>query len=421
MDDHHALTHLATILAAAFIGGAFFRQLKQPVLVGYIIVGLLLGPSFLGIVKGQEEIALLAEMGILLLLFIVGMEIDLKAFKSVSKISLITCGAQISIGLATMLILGLAFGWPLNRCILLGFAISLSSTAVALKILEEMGLRSSKIGQSSVGILVAQDLAFIPMVLIIGALNTGEGLNYNGLIRLGGAILFMVGVMFLLTKKPGIFKQIWSKFSALKAEAMKGQVALTGLAFCFSAAAIAGVLGLSAAYGAFLAGIILGHTINRKELEAQTKPIFDVTIMVFFLSIGLLIDLKFLWANIGVTLALLFITMLLKTVVNFYVLRWQGMKKEEAYVTGAVLAQVGEFSFILAAIGLGAGTIQEDGYKYVVAVISLSLLATPLWLHLVDNRQLLKHLNVVKAVQKRSAKKKRKPAEKSSAPTVNKT
>lgn len=413
MDDHHALTHLATILAAAFVGGAVFRKLKQPVLVGYIIVGLLLGPSFLGVVQGREEISLLAELGILLLLFIVGMEIDLKSFKSVSKISLITCGAQVGIGLIAMSVLGLLFHWPINQCILLGFSVSLSSTAVALKILEDMGLRESKIGQSSVGILVAQDLAFIPMVLIIGALSTDEGFNYGGLIRLGGAILLLVGLIYLLNQKPRIFQKIWNKFETLKNEAMRGQTAITGLAFCFCAAAIAGAFGFSAAYGAFLAGIALGQTINHKELEEHTKPIFDVTIMVFFLSIGLLIDLKFLWENIGAALSLLFITMLLKTVVNYYVLRWQGMEKEEAYVTGAVLAQIGEFSFILAAMGLASSTIDADGYRYVVAIISLSLLATPLWLYLVEKRGLLKHLNVISAVKKRRGKKKKtgeKPA-----------
>ncbi len=408
MDHHDALTHLATVLAAAFLGGALFRKLKQPVLVGYIIVGLILSPSVLGVVHGREEVALLAELGILLLLFIVGMEIDLKSFKSVSKISIVTCSAQILIGLVAMGALGVLLGWPMNRSILLGFAVALSSTAVALKILEDMGLRSTEIGESSVGILVAQDLAFIPMVLIIGALNTGEGFNYWGLARLGCAILFMVGLMVLLTKKPKIFNKLWKKFEAIKADAMKGQVAITGLAFCFSAAAIAGIFGISAAYGAFIAGIILGHTMNREVLEEQTKPIFDVTIMVFFLSIGLLIDLKFLWENIGSALALLFITMLLKTVINILVLRWQGMEEEEAYVTGAVLAQVGEFSFILAAIGLSAGTIQEDGYRYVVAIISLSLLATPLWLHMVEKRELLTHLNIAKTIKKRRKRKKKK-------------
>jgi CPA2 family monovalent cation:H+ antiporter-2 len=350
----------------------------------------------LGIVQGREEVSLLAELGILLLLFVVGMEIDLKAFRAVSKISIITCGAQIGIGLIAMLILGLIFNWPLNMSILLGFAISLSSTAVALKILEDMGLRTTKIGQSSVGILVAQDLAFIPMVLIIGALSSSAAeFNYDGLIRLGLAILALIGLMFLLTKKPKIFQKIWDKFESFKADTMKGQVAITALAFCFSAAAIAGLLGISAAYGAFLAGIALGHTINKHELEEHTKPIFDVTIMVFFLSIGLLIDLEFLWNNLWAALSLLFMTMLLKTVLNYYVLRWQGIERDEAYITGAALAQVGEFSFILAAIGLSAGTIGDDGYKYVVAIISLSLLATPLWLYLVKKRDMVIDVNII--------------------------
>ena len=407
MEDHHTLTQLATILAAAFIGGAVFRKLKQPVLVGYIIVGLILGPSVLGVIEGEEQISLLAELGILLLLFIVGMEIDLKSFKSVSKISLTTCGVQITIGLAAMFALGFVFDWPFNRCILLGFAVSLSSTAVALKILEDMGLRKTKIGQSSVGILVAQDLAFIPMVLIIGALNTGEGFNYTGLIQLSIAVVVLIGLMILLTKRPKIFDLFWSKFERLKTDAMTGQITITALAFCFASAAVAGAMGISAAYGAFLAGLALGSMSNHKKLEEHAKPIFDLTIMVFFLSIGLLIDLRFLWENAIAVVTLLFITMLLKTIVNFTVLRWQGMTNNEAFVTGAALAQVGEFSFILAAIGLSAGTIMPEGYKYVVAIISLSLLATPLWLYIVDKRQILKHLNIKKAVKKTRSRQKK--------------
>jgi CPA2 family monovalent cation:H+ antiporter-2 len=405
MDDLHALTQISIILGAAFIGGAIFRKLHQPALVGYIIVGLLLGSSVFGVVDEQEQVSLLAELGILLLLFIVGMEIDLTAFRAVSKIAIITCGVQIGVGLLAMLVLGLVFDWPINRSILLGFAIAISSTAVALKILGEMGLLYTKIGQSSVGILVAQDLAFIPMVLIVGALNSAEGVfNYGGLIRLAFAILFLGGLIYLLASKPKIFQKLWNFFQNFKADMMTGQVAITALAICFSAAAVAGVLGLSAAYGAFLAGIALGHTVSKSQLQEQTRPIFDVTIMVFFLSIGLLIDVQFIWNNLGATLSLLFITMLLKTVVNVLVLRWQGMEKEEAYITGAALGQVGEFSFILAAIGLSTGAIQDEGYKYVVAIISLSLLTTPLWLFLVkEKRGLIKHLRRAKVKKDKDA------------------
>ncbi len=394
MDEHRTLTQLAIILAAAFVGGALFQRLKQPVLVGYIIVGILLGPSVLGIVEGRGEIALLAELGILLLLFIAGMELNLNNFKAVAKISIITCTAQIIIGLVTMLTLGFLLDWPVNRSILLGFAIALSSTAVALKILDDTGLRLTRVGENSLGILIAQDIAVIPMILIIGALSTTGGFDYSGLIKMAIALSIMIGIVFLFTTKPKIFSNLWEKFEKLHDKAMEGQPAVTGLAICFTAAAIAGFFDLSAAYGAFLAGLMIGNTLSHEKLVAHTKPIFDVMIMVFFLSIGLLIDLQFLYEHLLTTVLLLFITMLLKTIVNIVVLRWQGMEKNEAYVTGATLAQVGEFSFILAAMGLAAGTIQDDGYKYVVAIISLSLLVTPLWLYIVKHYGILKNIKL---------------------------
>lgn len=392
MDHHHALTQLAIMLAAAFIGGAIFQKLKQPALVGYIIVGVVLGPSVLGIVTEQDNISFMAELGILLLLFIAAMELDLHNFKKVAKISIITCAVQIIVGLAVMLAVGHFLDWPLNRAILLGFAVSLSSTAVALKILDDTGLTKTRIGEKSIGVLISQDIAVIPMILIIGALSTSQGFNYMGLVKLGIAMVLMVLIIYFFTKRPAIFSKVWNVFEKLHDSTMRGQTAVTGLALCFTAAAIAGVFGLSAAYGAFLAGLVVGNTVNHKKLEAHTKPIFDVMIMVFFLSIGLLIDLNFLKEHFLTVALLLFVTMLIKTIINISVLRWQGMEKNEAYVTGAVLGQVGEFSFILAAMGLAAGTIQDDGYKYVVAIISLSLLATPIWLFAVKKFKTLQKL-----------------------------
>jgi CPA2 family monovalent cation:H+ antiporter-2 len=386
---HHALTQIALVLAAAFAGGAIFHHMKQPALVGYIIVGIILGPSVLGLVENQTNIAVMAELGILLLLFIAGMELDLNRFKSVSRIAIMTCAAQITLGLATMFMMGHFFDWSLNMCILMGFAVSLSSTAVALKILEDMHMRSSRIGQVCVGVLIAQDIAVIPMILIVGALQSGEEVNYTGIMRLVLAVIVMGGLMYLLLKKPKFFERVWSFFERYKSKAMRGQEAITALAFCFTASALAGLFGLSAAYGAFLAGIALGHTMNRKELEQKAQPIFEVMIMVFFLSIGLLIDLTFLSEHLWKTLSILFITMLLKTVVNYAILRWAGMDRNESLVSGTVLSQVGEFSFILAAMGVAASTIDADGYKYVVAIISLSLLVSPLWLYLVNRFHLI--------------------------------
>lgn len=398
MDHHHALTQLAFILAAAFIGGAVLKKLKQPALVGYIIVGVILGPSVFGVVEEQQNISFMAELGILLLLFLAAMELDLHNFKAVARVSVGTCLVQIAIGLASMFAFGFFMGWPVNLCILLGFAVSLSSTAVALKILDDGGLRTTRIGDKSIGILVSQDIAVIPMILIIGALSTAEGFHYMGLVKLAVALLAMIGIIALFTKKPKAFSVIWEKFEKLHDFTMQGQTAVTGLALCFVSAALAGLFGLSAAYGAFLAGLVIGNTFNHKMLEAHTKPIFEVMIMIFFLSIGLLIDLDFLKQNFVTILSLLFITTLLKTIVNIATLRLLGVEKNEAFVVGAVLGQVGEFGFILAAMGLATDTINDEGYKFVLSIISLSLLVTPLWLYLVKrykilDKMILKHRN----------------------------
>jgi len=280
MDHHHALTQLAIILAAAFIGGAIFKKLKQPALVGYIIVGIILGSSVSGVVHEQENVSFMAELGILLLLFLAAMELDLHNFKAVAKISITTCAVQIAVALIAMFAFGFFFDWSVNRCILMGFVVSLSSTAVALKILDDSGLRATRIGEKSIGILISQDIAVIPMILFIGATSTSEGFNYMGIIKLVIALLLMGLIIFLFTKKPKFFSPIWRKFEKLHDFTMQGQTAVTGLAICFTAAAIAGLLGLSAAYGAFLAGLVIGNTFSHKKLEAHTKPIFEVMIMI---------------------------------------------------------------------------------------------------------------------------------------------
>lgn len=401
MENVHSLTHLAIILAAAFIGGALFRRLNQPVLVGYIIVGILLGPSMAGLVERREDVSLLAELGILLLLFIAGMELDLKSFRSVTKLAVGTCALQTALGVGTMAVLGLILDWPAERAILLGFAVTLSSTAVALKILEDMNLQSTRTGQACLGVLIAQDLAVIPMILIIGAMNGEGGIDLSGVIRLIGGVAVMGLVIYLLSIKPEFLRSVWEQFEKLKKSAMTDQAAITGLAFCFAAAALSGTLGLSAAYGAFLAGLVIGHTMSRTELHEHTKPIFDVLIMVFFLSVGLLIDLQFLREHWETSIAILFLTMLLKTFANYFILKALGMEKEEALVAGAVLGQVGEFSFILAAMGLEGNAVTGDAYKYIVAVISLSLLLSPLWLYVMNRFHWINKINMPPLVWRR--------------------
>jgi CPA2 family monovalent cation:H+ antiporter-2 len=156
--------------------------------------------------------------------------------------------------------------------------------------------------------------------------------------------------------------------------------ALGGLALCLAAAVVSSLLGLSAAYGAFIAGLVLGNSAERRRMIEVTRPIEAILMMMFFLSVGLLLDLGFIWRNLGIVLVLVLTVTLAKTALNITILRLQGEPWERAFLAGTVMGQIGEFSFVLAAAALGRGLISADAGRLVVAVIALSLALSPLWL-----------------------------------------
>ena len=391
MEDHAAaLTQIAIVLAAAFAGGALVRRLNQPVLVGYILVGCLLGPSFLGVVNDQHQISLLAELGILLLLFVVGMELDVRRFAEVYKIAITTTVLQIGAGLGLMALLGHLFDWPMSRILVFGFVLSLSSTAVGIRLLDDMGELKKPTGNTALGILIAQDLALIPMLLIVGSMQSGGGMDMAGLAKLAFAVIFMAVLIVAMTRHGLTLEKILPRWLLHPVFKNKEQQMLVALAFCFSIAAFCGSVGLSASYGAFLAGLLIGSTSESHDYEKQIKPLFDLLIMVFFFSVGLLLDVPFIIENFIVIAALLLAVMIMKTVFNVLVLSLLGLSRRHAFIIGASLGQIGEFSFVLAAMGLAAGAIMEDGYKFAVAVIALSLIMTPLWMVLLQRMHLVR-------------------------------
>lgn len=371
---HTDLTGIAIVVVAALLCGLGMERFKQPAILGYMLAGVLLGPSALGLVHDEGQIGVLAEMGVLMLLFVIGMELSLRVFKRIWRLAAAAAALQIAAALGVFWLLSFVFAWPAPMAVLMGFVVAMSSTAVAIKILQDAGELKTRGGRIAVGVLIAQDMAVVPMMLTIGVMGRG-GFDWTSAISLTGAVALLGGLVWFLSGRrrivlpmPAIFTQKREELGAV------GAVAL-----CFAAAAVSGLLGLSAAYGAFVAGLVVGNSNLKEQIFHDVKPIQTILMMVFFLSIGLLIDLTYIWDNLGTVLTILFMVTVFKTVLNIGIIRVLGQPWPVAVVSGIVLAQIGEFSFLLAGVGVGSGVIPPETSRLVVAVTVLSLLMSPLW------------------------------------------
>ena len=275
--------------------------------------------------------------------------------------------------------IGHFYDWTIQKVTVFAFATALSSTAVSIKILEETDDLKTPVGRTTVSVLVAQDLAVIPMLLIIGAFgSTGvstESASLSIAIKLAVSIGLLVLVSWFLAKRDRVVLPL-SHWIVSRAEI----IPLAAMAFCFTWATLSGAIGLSTAYGAFLAGLVVGNSNVRVALHKAAEPIQTLLLMVFFLSVGLLIDINFIIDKWETVLIILGVVTLLKTTVNVAILHFLGEPWDRAFHSGVAMGQLGEFSFILVAAGLASNAISDEGYRMMIAVIALSLLISPMWL-----------------------------------------
>jgi len=370
---HPELTAAALVALAALVCGVIMARLRQPAIVGYILAGVVLGPSGLELVANREAVSTLAEFGVLMLLFVVGIELDLGRFIRGWKVAVFVTLVQIAGSVGTALALRPLLGWSFGMALVLGFAVAVSSTAVVIKILESSGDHDSATGRTTIGILIAQDMAVVPMMLVLG------GMGRHGIAPLDAAkVVFSVAFLAAL---------FWLLVNRRLRLPITGKLArnvelgpLTALAWCFGAAALSGLMDLSPAYGAFLAGVVIGNSSQRETILKSVEPVQNVLLMVFFLSIGLLLDFAFIWKNLGSVLLLLLMVTLFKTALNVAALRLLRQDWSSAVLAGAALAQIGEFSFLLAEVGKASKLITAAETRLVVAVAVLSLALSPFWL-----------------------------------------
>lgn len=370
-----ALCILLAVMLALAVG---LRRIHQPHVVAYILAGVVLGPSGLGMIGDLDAMGRLGGIGVILLLFFVGLEIDLPDLIKGWRIAVFGTIFQIAVSVGVIWLLGTFLDWSFGRVVLLGFVISLSSTAVVMGLLAESGLTKTSLGNNVIGILVVQDLALIPMLMVLGLLgDSGEGSN---LLRsatqvIGGLVL--LGVVVWVVRR-GRAVRIASDATRQDEELQ----VLSALLLCFGLAAITGLIGLSSALGAMLAGLLISTSSENQWVAGTLRPFRVVFVGAFFVSIGMMIDLTFLSENWRIVSLLVIAVFATNTFINAIVLRMLGLGWRESLHAGTVLSQIGELSFVLAAVGLNTAIIAEYSYQMTVCTIALTLTLSPAWIML---------------------------------------
>ena len=373
-----ALLAIAIMTLVAVTTGLFMVWLKQPPMVGYILAGVVLGPTVIGFIPRVDGIPLLAEFGVLFLLFLVGMEISLRAFLVDIRPAALTVILQLTAAFFAIALFGAWLGWPIEQIVLLTFVVTMSSTAVTLKILHDLDELRSQLGRIVVAVMIAQDIAIVPMLIVVNALGSGEGLDLSTLWTVVLAIGLLAAFIGLVGPR-GKFQFPWQDQILGRVEL----VTLTAIAVCCTSAVITGLSGLTPAYGAFLAGLIIGKSTMRSEAIHAMRPIEGALMVIFFVAMGLLLDVGFIGENVLLVATWVFLVLVLKSLVNIMILKFVGLKWTDAYQAGLIMGQIGEFSFVLAAAGLANKVLDPTGYKLAISVIVLSLLFSPLWVALV--------------------------------------
>jgi CPA2 family monovalent cation:H+ antiporter-2 len=319
----------------------------------------------------------LGEIGLILLLFFMGREMS--SFRSIGNWKLVLFGTllQVFFTVLATTALGTFLGWTLPASILLGFILSLSSTAVVIKHLEEKNILKTKFGKEITGILVVQDILLIPMLVVVTAMAGSQGSGELPLQLLGLGILS--GLLFLASRFPYTFLPRW--FTSL-ARDHELHIFL-GLLVCFGFALFSSIFGLSAGLGAFVAGVLVARFGGSGWVKEHLHSFHTFFLALFFISIGMLIDLSFFIDHIGVVLGAVVLALLGNTILNALLFRAFGESWTTSIAGGATLAQIGELSFLLASSGLAMGIFESEGYQVTILVIALSLFLSPLWIEAV--------------------------------------
>ena len=362
------------IVLAGLAGALAARALRLPLMVGYIAAGILVGPHTAGptVVQGHE-IELLAEIGVALLLFSLGLELSFRDLKPVRRIALIGGPLQILVT-ATLGALGAAngLGMPAHEAIWFGAMISVSSTAIVLKMLAAAGATQSLASRVMVGLLIVQDLAVVPMLVILPQLGSPGNLALSLARAIGFAAAILAAIVVLGTKLlPGVLRRV-AKWGSRELFLITVVAIGVGVGYATQLA------GLSFALGAFVAGIVLSESEFSHQALSDVVPIRDIFGLLFFVSVGMLLDPSYALKHAGQIAVVVLLTFAGKSIIAGGIARAFGYVNMAPWIIGLGLSQIGEFSFVLARAGLTTGSLSRPAYNLVLTCTVLTMALSPL-------------------------------------------
>ena len=370
---------LALILVVAGIVTLVFKKLKQPLVLGYIVAGFLVSPHmpYTASVVDMEDIHLWADIGVMFLLFSLGLDFSFKkilkmgASPIISTITIIFCMSMLGV------CAGHAFGWSRMDCIFLGGMLAMSSTTIIYKAFDDLGLRQQQFAGLVMSVLILEDILAIVMMVMLSAIASGNNLEGEQMV---GAIV-KIAFFLILWLIVGIFAV--PIFLRKVRDLMNAEVLLiVSLGLCCAMAVFSTKVGFSSAFGAFIMGSILAETVEAEKIEKLVEPVKNLFGAIFFVSVGMLVDLDILTNYAGAIAALVLTILIGQAVFGSLSFMLGGESLKSAMRCGFSMAQIGEFSFIIASLGLSLGVISDFLYPVVVAVSVITTFLTPYMIRL---------------------------------------
>lgn len=374
---NHLLSSLVVMLLTILLLSVVMKKFNQPYFVAYISAGIILGPHAFKVFTDTQTIAIIGELGLITQMYFIGTKLEIKSFTNNIKKPLVGIIAQLTFSFLFITVIGFFYSWTANEILLFTFIISLSSSAIILEYLEKNEELKQPLGMLTSGILLLQDLLLVPMLLVINFLGEKK-LSFYTIVSL---ILSTIIISWVL-REIILKRKIQFPFPASLKNDHELQV-FVGLLFCFGFAWTTQLINLSAAIGALIAGIFISQSNSMQWLDRHLMPFRIFFLSIFFLSIGLQINVDFLLSHMRLVLLIVTAILIINSVINALVFRVLNESWRNSIYAGALLSQIGEFSMVLCMVAKNQQMVSNFWYQLTLAVVTATMLLTAIWINII--------------------------------------